>query len=185
MCFHHHTQRSRGEVNAAASEWNLNEGRPPPKRSRCRAAWQQRSDNRPPLNDSIRQLSPSAKCQDAPIPVCYTDQLHTHDEGRRNLSSFASFHRDGAAASDGSRVCHVPQAVCRASVDGSFFLSSIVNTNLTFNLSEKKHKNGDSVGPLKFSVYEKKLLQNSWTCLYVVTQDSYVVAWQELIPSGL
>lgn len=38
-----------------------------------------------------------------------------HDEGRRNLSSFASFHAHEAAASDGSSACHIPKAVYKPS----------------------------------------------------------------------
>lgn len=119
---------------------NASERKPQPQESAEKAAWQQ-SDSRPLLNDSIRQLSPLAKCQDAPIPVCYSDQLHTHDEGWRNLSSFASFQRDGAASTNGFRACYVPRAVCKGS-EKTFF-SSIVNKKLTFNLSKKKRKQKD------------------------------------------
>lgn len=119
---------------------NASERKPQPQESAEKAAWQQ-SDSRPLLNDSIRQLSPLAKCQDAPIPVCYSDQLHTHDEGWRNLSSFASFQRDGAAATNGFRACYVPRAVCKGSVERPFFPSLWTKSSLSIcqnrNVSKK------------------------------------------------
>lgn len=130
-----HTLQQR-EVNAASEcKWTEAQAR-----GESWVAWQQ-SDYRPLLNDSIRQLSPSAKCQDVPIPVLH--RLATHAWwGMKEFViicimpqrwSRSQWWVQGLSCPTGSL-----QRKC-----GRIPFYSIVNKNLTFNLSEKKHMKRD------------------------------------------
>lgn len=97
-----------------------------------------------------------------------------HDEGRRNLSSFTSFHAHEAAASDGSSACHIPKAVYKPSGrivgrEGG----GVVTVNKKKLFSQKK--NGDSCWSIRIRHYVWSVnWGTSWDLIFTQMPSTYL-----------